>query len=259
VSRRICAVLVPSTDAYRDLWRPFLFYFNRYWPDCPYRVLLGANYVRETVPGATILRTGRDGPWGTHVRELLARVGSGPVIVIMPDYFLEKPVASPRISECVALVASGVAPYVRLVPSSRPRVDASGGVRFVPVVRTELYAISLVATVWSMEALRQAIRPSDSPWSFERRHGDDALPTEGALSTVEPLLYYDPRGALVRGRWTRKAQRHLRVDGMGHLLAGRSSMTRVGAAVLVVQSLVYRAVLTWCPGALRAWYRAVQG
>ena len=48
------AILVVSFDAYQDLWPVFFQAFFKYWPDCPYRVYLGANtatYVHPRVQG----------------------------------------------------------------------------------------------------------------------------------------------------------------------------------------------------------------
>lgn len=251
-----CVVVVPSTDTYSDLWEPFLFYFYRYWPDCPYRVILGANHTRREVVGAKVVTTGVDGPWGMHVRALVRDVGSRCVLVMMPDYFLEAAPLSGRIAECVALVSSGSAPLVRLVPSPRPRRRVTdAGVGFASVRKNELYATSLVATVWSLDELLRVVRPTDSPWSFERRTEGDGCGPPVALSVVEPLLHYDPRGALVRGHWTKRAQRRLRADGMGFLLEGRRKMTWGGAMMLAVQGVIYRALLVACPQVLRLWYR----
>ena len=42
---QLCSVLVPSCDAYADLWIPFFALFWRYWSDCPFPVYLGTNPV----------------------------------------------------------------------------------------------------------------------------------------------------------------------------------------------------------------------
>ena len=35
-----CTVLVTSCDAYRDVEAPFLKLFRKYWPDCPFDLML---------------------------------------------------------------------------------------------------------------------------------------------------------------------------------------------------------------------------
>ena len=54
------AILVPSFDGYRDVWEPFFRCFFKFWPDCPYPVVLGS--IRETCsdPRVSPLTIGRD-------------------------------------------------------------------------------------------------------------------------------------------------------------------------------------------------------
>ena len=88
-----CRILIASTDGYTDLWKPFLFYLRKYWPDCPLEVILGANNPNSTdrPEGAVVLPTVPDIKWGEHVRRLLVAMDSELVLLMMPDYFLDAP------------------------------------------------------------------------------------------------------------------------------------------------------------------------
>src|SRR6185295_6926288 len=40
------AIVVSSCDAFFDAWRPFVFFFQKYWPDCPFETHLIVNRLR---------------------------------------------------------------------------------------------------------------------------------------------------------------------------------------------------------------------
>ncbi len=42
-----CTILVTSCDAYRDIERPFLTLFRRYWPDCPFELVVNGETGAE--------------------------------------------------------------------------------------------------------------------------------------------------------------------------------------------------------------------
>jgi hypothetical protein len=39
-SAQLCTVVIGSTDRYEDCWAPFFQLWSRYWPDCPFEIVL---------------------------------------------------------------------------------------------------------------------------------------------------------------------------------------------------------------------------
>lgn len=46
-----CTIVVSTCDAYRDLWPAFFALFKRYWPDCPYKIVLNTETLDFQWPG----------------------------------------------------------------------------------------------------------------------------------------------------------------------------------------------------------------
>ena len=95
-----CSILVTSCDAYRDIERPFVTLFRKYWPDCPFELVL----VTETANGAAstadsdtpqfdrIHATGKGKNWCQMLAEALAQIETPYVLLLMNDYLLTSPV-----------------------------------------------------------------------------------------------------------------------------------------------------------------------
>ena len=53
-SRLDLAILVNSTDRYSDTWQPFFTLLGRYWPECPYPIVLNTETLDFEHPGLEI-------------------------------------------------------------------------------------------------------------------------------------------------------------------------------------------------------------
>ena len=251
-------ILVPSTDAYVRLWGPFVFYLDKYWPDRPYALVVGANTKEFSLPGARVVVTRPDLPWGLHFRELLAQVEAEFVLVMMPDYFLTDRTDTASIMRAAELAGDADATSVRLVPSPRPR-GARAGQDFVTIEPRALYSTSTVATVWRTRRLMGILQPDDTPWTFERRGHKRREVSEVLFSARRALIHYDPAGALSRGKVTLRWRHRLERDGMGELLGDWPLMTLRQTVGLGVRSVLFNVAMTTSPR-LVAWsYDVLEG
>jgi hypothetical protein len=249
-----CGLLVPSTDEYTDLWEPFLFYLRKFWPDCPFEIILGTNTPTSNVPqGALVQPTVAGINWGEHVRMLLATITSDIVLLVMPDYFLDAPVDTRYIVDCVEYISKSKTGYVRLSPTPPPRrrAPAVGNVGLVELGLREPYSTSLAASLWSSTVLFNLLDDSDSPWTFERTGPERRQTNVQFCTTAKPILSYKPTGALVRGRWTREAMRRLTEDGMEDAMRFKPSMSRCQALQHNVKSAAFRLISSMSPRSVR--------
>lgn len=249
-------IVVPSTDAYVRLWRPFFLYLERYWPDRPFEVILGANTRQPFFSKATVLVTRPNLPWGSHFQALLEQVTDHYVLVIMPDYFLTDYTDTAAVLRAAELTYKPHVTSVRLVPSPHPRGNCSQG-EFLAIKPTDLYSTSLVATIWRTRRLLRILQPDDTPWTFERQGSRRRDTSELLYSSSRALIHYDPAGALSRGRLTRDWRRRLEIDGQLDFLHDWPLMTRSQAVVLCVRNAVFNVLLNTSPSLLGSAYHAL--
>ena len=198
-----CSVLVPSCDAYSDLWMPFFDLFWRYWPDCPFPVFLGTNRETFAHPRVTILHNERDTDWSNQVRAELAALGTPYVLLMLEDFFLRRPVNTQDILACLEALQKQDGHMIRLVTRPKPDVPVPSCPLIGAIIPGAPYRVSAQAAIWRRETLLNLMRPSESIWQFEMdgsRRSDKVL--TGFFAVWRSALPYDHH-VVERGKWFR--------------------------------------------------------
>ena len=150
-----CTVLVTSCDAYRDVEASFLQLFRKYWPDCPFELVIVSETGAEEGFDRTIF-TGKGKTWSQMLVEALDQIETSYVVMLMNDYFLESPVNTALILNRLAEAKEKGALNYRLCPDP-PRA-----------VKNTAYSVSCKAGIWNRQFLRALAAKTKSAWEFER-------------------------------------------------------------------------------------------
>ena len=162
-----CTVLVTSCDAYRDVEAPFLRLFRKYWPDCPFELVLltetpvsgeavSSQLVSEAQKFDRTIFVGNGKTWSQMLVEALDQIETPYVIMLMNDYYLESPVDTALILRRLSEAKEKDALNYRFCPNP-PRA-----------VKNTAYSISCKAGVWNRQFLRELAAKTKSAWEFER-------------------------------------------------------------------------------------------
>ena len=150
-----CTVLVASCDKYADLLGPFSTLWRKFWPDCPFKVVL----VTESEPAnATelcfdrVVACGAGGNWCSRLVQALDTIGTTYVLMLCDDYYLEKPVQTARILERLAQAKAFDAANLRLIPNPKPSIPYRDGL--MEYRKQTAYCIATQAGIWNREFLR---------------------------------------------------------------------------------------------------------
>src|SRR5688572_15493980 len=108
------AVLILSCDKYADAWMPFFTLFRKYWPSCNFPVYLGTNELDFNFPGVTTIRSGKACDWSNDTKSILDQIPERYVIVLLEDYFLERPVDTEWLAACLAFTKEKDASFMRI-------------------------------------------------------------------------------------------------------------------------------------------------
>src|SRR6185503_11574291 len=96
------AIVVSSCDKFFDAWRPFAFFFRKFWPDCPFPVYLIVNCLRVRSNSFRIVAVGKDKGWASNMQVALAQVTQPYILYTQEDYFLTAPVNRARLARDIA-------------------------------------------------------------------------------------------------------------------------------------------------------------
>jgi len=200
----ICSVLVPSCDAYSDLWRPFFTMFWRHWPDCPFPVYLGCNEKTFSHTGVEIIHANHGTNWTNRVRQQLTAVPTPYVLLMLEDFFLRKPVSTQDVIRHLSTLVEVEGHMLRLVRRPAPVGSPSQHANTAVIEVGEPYRVSTQAAIWNKATLLALMRDHESIWDFEtegtRRSGNY---TEGFYGTLTDVLPYGHH-VVEKGKWFRK-------------------------------------------------------
>ena len=209
-----CTVLVASCDKYADLLGPFSALWRKFWPDCPFEVVL----VTESEPADAkelcfdrVVACGAGGNWCGRLVQALDTINTPYVLMLCDDYYLEKPVETARILERLAQAKAFDAANLRLIPNPKPSQPYRDGL--MEYRKQTAYCIATQAGIWNREFLRGLADGKASIWEFER-HGSFSVAEEKRPLLVTPEKEFPFVDAVHKGCWEKFGLAVCRANGI---------------------------------------------
>lgn len=197
------AIVVSSCDAFFDCWRPFAFFFRKFWGDCPFPVYLVVNELEVRSAGIRPIPVGPDRGWASNMQRALNEIDAPSLLYLQEDYFLTAPVKREQLAGDITYAfehdAAAFCFYGRteLEPGFRHLNDRFGVVPGDSDGRTRCQA-----TLWKRDVFAAALRAGETAWNMEAR-GSARTRDVLALSYSEqgngPIPYL--MSAVSRGLW----------------------------------------------------------
>ena len=201
------SVVVSSCDRFFDAWRPFAFFFRKYWPDCPFPVYLVVNELRVQSTWLRVIRVGPDEGWATTMQRALADIDTPYILYLQEDYFLTAPVRAEQLASDIAhAIEQNAASFCFYNLSLLEPEFGNQPERFAVVPDDSLGRTRLQATLWKRDAFAALLRPGETAWNMEARGSERTrgmLILSYARSDDLPIPYL--MSAIVRGLWTPEA------------------------------------------------------
>jgi hypothetical protein len=213
-------ILVNTSDNFEDCWSPFFTLWKKYWPNCPYAIVLNTEHKEFSFAGVPLkcARVAGDESrrltWSECLARCLDAIDTPYVLYLQEDFFLEGPVNQQAIERFVGVMRRGLADVIRLMecggsgpwaPTSDPELWA--------VHQSARYRIALQAALWRRDVLRGHLRMHESPWQLEvfgsararRRHRERVLCVnrDRYHGPGREIVPYTPTG-VVKGQWDRR-------------------------------------------------------
>lgn len=183
---REATVLVNSCDRYSDLWDPFARLWQRYWPDCPFEVVLLTESPVELKGAAQavfsrVLPCGKMS-WAKRLSSVRVEITTPYVLMLCEDYLLESRVDTGKMLAYLKMMKVFNAANLRLIPNP-PGGSKYKDTELLEYRKNTAYSIATQAGFWEKEFLFDLAAKVESIWEFER-YGSFALEGE-----TRPLLH----------------------------------------------------------------------
>ena len=223
--QRSLSILVPSCDAYSDLWAPFFSLFWRYWPDCPFTVFLGANALTFSNPNVTSLHSDKGLVWTDRLQDYLATIETTYVLMILEDFFLKHRVITDDVIAALSLACELEAHCIRLTPRPCPTIRVFGIKNFGILEVGSPFRVSTQAAIWRKDSLIRLLKSGESIWEFEMNGTARSMMwPSGFYGYYIPVIPYGHH-VVERGKWFPWAARRYGKMNIGCDFTAREIMT----------------------------------
>lgn len=209
------AILVNSSDGFRDCWDPFFQLLKTHWPDCRFPVYLNVEEASYEHPSLDVrclnhprLPTGANVPWSNRLIDSLRAIPQRNVMYLQEDYFLDAPVRSDVVEDCLRVVGQEGVGCVHLTDFGARGGDVTAERTYlVDVPRISHYRVSTQAAIWDKDVLLSYVRPDETVWETEILGTVRSWSRQAAIRTVDPqrlrggpVMSYVGTG-IIRGKW----------------------------------------------------------
>lgn len=210
-----CTVVVGSCDKYADLLGPFITLFRKFWPDCPFEVVL----VTESDPHVDgfdrVIACGGGMNWASRMEKSLGEVSTPAVMMLCDDYYLASKVDTAIVLSRLSQMKALNAVNLRLIPNPAPKSGNSSPVDYglFEYRKNTAYCIATQAGFWNREFLKDLLRDKASIWEFER-YGSFQLSDETRPLLVTPTKEFPFLDAVHKGCWEKFGVKCLADNGI---------------------------------------------
>lgn len=229
------SILIVSWDGYKDLWDIYIHQFFKYWPDCPYPVYLGSNFLSCADRRVKSILIGEDHGYSSNLIKMLEKIETQWLFLFAEDLFLSDKVNSSNVEKIVALAKDKDAGHVKL----NSKVPYTAALLSTPWTKDDLieipyemqYRVSIGMSIWQHKVLVKLLKDGESAWDIER---------DGTLRSkmVEEKFYCLSRGrnsihpfqfinGVIGRRWTREAIKLLKKENLSGYIQSRKTESRI--------------------------------
>ena len=216
-------ILVSSCDKYQELWKPFYTLLFKAWPSLKtynshIPIVMIGNKKTYDDPRIKMVLTGEDKSWSDNMLLALKEIKTDYVLVILEDYYFDKPVNEARLKEVFLGMQKAKAVYLQIAcPCMKKEMLGENypglkGVNIRP--KHSQYRTTLQAAIWSKKTLEWLLKSGESAWDFEI---PGSIRSEGIIEPFLVVIEDTPFSYLngaQDGYWNHKALEFIRAQGI---------------------------------------------
>jgi hypothetical protein len=203
------SIIISSCDAYSDVWEPFFRLFKKYWKPLEYPIIF--NTETKKVNSADLdlitINSNYDWSWSKRLRNVIKKVDSPYIILLLDDFFIYDNVSTDRIEECVKMMSKDKRiANITFFKTGTDGIILKSNPAFSAKRRKSLYKVNAVAGLWRKKKLLKYLKDDENAWEFEQNGTERSwrsLDKFYYLSDIDDrIIPYDfTKYGLFNGKW----------------------------------------------------------
>lgn len=232
------AIIIYSCDRNNAMWDIVMYFFKKYWSDCPYKIVLLTD-IDSTQKGE---RLGFDevvecdSDWSTMMEFAIDTLKVPYFITWMDDFLLCDKVDTYQIEHGLDILKNNEAINYRLV-SSEMYEYGSKNEEYGVIVPGSAYSYSTHAGIWDSNKFKKQLVKGWSAWDFERKGStmNSDIKNPILISLAYQLPYIE---AVRKGKWFPDGVELLKQNNIDVKLTNKPIMSKWDFFVVNIKNVV---------------------
>ncbi len=152
------SVVVVSCNKYKEVWDPFFILFNKYWPDCPYKVyfLTDLQGKKPNYNNVEVLTTSEDNGWCQNTSILLDNINTKRILLFQEDFLIKKLVNTIQVRQLINFSIENNVACLRFCPTPGPSTNFNSFVGNIN--KNDNYRFSMQLSLWDTKVIKPIIK-----------------------------------------------------------------------------------------------------
>ncbi len=201
-------VLVNSCAAFSDTWGPFGALWRKFWPDCPYDLVLVTDFLERPAPDFdAVVELKQDYQWCGNLNNAIEKLGNPEIVMLtQDDFWVTKEVDGEKVQRAHEFMnydptKNGLVGCCRIVSNPPATEKLSFDSEWGEHPKGTMYRTSAGPAFWRTDYLKKLLARTRTVMEFYLHSPADEFP-EKVLSMwpgQEAMTFTD--SAVVRGKW----------------------------------------------------------
>jgi len=158
-------IIVNSCDKYYQAWEILNYSYSKYWPDCPWDIVVMTNYLEAPMGKSTKL--GSVLSWTSMMKNTLNQIETPYVLLHLDDYFFTDYIDTNLFLDYVRIMERDNITHLRITPATDGIEDYPLDNRFKLIKKDSIYRTSLSPAIWNTKQFKSFLADGEDMWQFE--------------------------------------------------------------------------------------------
>lgn len=161
------ALLVVSCDKYSDVWPLFFDTFKKYWPDCPFEIYLGSNFLESNASNVKTIKVGEDLSYSENLLEMLKEIDAEYILMWVDDLMLSSKVKSRELQNIITAGIQRNVDFLKLLPNYPMSYENEDGSNIGILPNGIKYQFSIGISLIKKSFLQLMLAERRNAWELE--------------------------------------------------------------------------------------------